>query len=234
MPAAGRTSARKTVRKAAERPYHHGDLRRALIDAALKLVREEQDWTFSLREVARRAGVSHNAPYNHFADKDELLAAVAAAGFESLRARLLPLLDSKGTATELLFAGVSTYVETGVANPALFRLMFGPTLVGAAQRMRPAPMREAGLRARAVLDEVILRGARSGEFAIPPADERAIKTAMLAIWSVAHGLTTLLIDNLVRIEAPVAELIDGVLRVAMEGLAPRLTPARKPVARRIA
>ena len=71
--------------------YHHGDLRRALVDAALALVTEEQDWGFSLREVTRRAGVSHNAPYNHFADKRDLLAAVAAAGFETLRMRLVPL-----------------------------------------------------------------------------------------------------------------------------------------------
>jgi AcrR family transcriptional regulator len=66
------------------RAYHHGDLRRALVQAALVIVTEEQDWTFSLREVARRAGVSHNAPYNHFADKSDLLAAVAAAGMERL------------------------------------------------------------------------------------------------------------------------------------------------------
>ena len=71
-----------------ERTYHHGDLRRSLINAALALVAEAQDWTFSLREVARRAGVSHNAPYNHFADKQELLAAVAEAGFLALRDKM--------------------------------------------------------------------------------------------------------------------------------------------------
>src|SRR5271155_2678351 len=69
--------------------YHHVDLRRALIDAALALVTEDQDWTFSLREVARRAGVSHNAPYNHFADKRDLLAAVAATGFATLGERIV-------------------------------------------------------------------------------------------------------------------------------------------------
>src|ERR1700733_4941053 len=66
-------------------PYHHGDLRRALIAAALAMVTEEQDWTFSLREVARRAGVSPSAPYNHFADKRDLLTDVAASGFQGLR-----------------------------------------------------------------------------------------------------------------------------------------------------
>jgi AcrR family transcriptional regulator len=67
-----------------ERPYHHGDLRRAIVKAALEILRETQSLEFSLRELARRAGVSHNAPYKHFVDKRELLAAVSAAGFETL------------------------------------------------------------------------------------------------------------------------------------------------------
>src|SRR6266851_555992 len=77
--------------RASPRPYHHGDLRDALIEAAVALVTEEQDWTFSLREVARRAGVTHNAPYNHFAEKRDLLGAVAAVGFGRLRARMVAM-----------------------------------------------------------------------------------------------------------------------------------------------
>src|ERR1700678_2436701 len=72
-----------------ERAYHHGDLRRSLIDAGCAMLSEEQNWNFSLREVARRAGVSHNAPYNHFADKHDLLAAIAATGFQELGGRML-------------------------------------------------------------------------------------------------------------------------------------------------
>src|SRR5580700_5098226 len=71
-----------------ERPYHHGDLRRVIVKAALEILRETQSLEFSLRELARRAGVSHNAPYKHFADKRELLAAVSAAGFEQLTDRM--------------------------------------------------------------------------------------------------------------------------------------------------
>src|ERR1700730_15249350 len=67
-----------------ERPYHHGDLPRVIVKAALEILGETQSLDFSLRELARRAGVSHNAPYKHFADKRELLAAVSAAGFEQL------------------------------------------------------------------------------------------------------------------------------------------------------
>src|SRR5688572_4088998 len=72
-----------------ERPYHHGDLRRAMVQAALEILRETQSLELSLRELARRAGVSHNAPYKHFADKRELLAAVSAAGFETLTKRMV-------------------------------------------------------------------------------------------------------------------------------------------------
>ena len=67
-----------------ERPYHHGDLRRAVVVAALEILSETQSLEFSLRELARRAGVSHNAPYKHFADKRELLAAVSAVGFRTV------------------------------------------------------------------------------------------------------------------------------------------------------
>ncbi len=62
-----------------DRPYHHGDLRRAIVAAALEILSETQSHDFSLRELARRAGVSHNAPYKHFAEKGDLLAAVSAA-----------------------------------------------------------------------------------------------------------------------------------------------------------
>jgi AcrR family transcriptional regulator len=71
-----------------ERPYHHGDLRHAVVVAALEILSETQSLEFSLRELARRAGVSHNAPYKHFADKRELLAAVSAVGFEQLTKRM--------------------------------------------------------------------------------------------------------------------------------------------------
>src|ERR1700754_5119881 len=70
------------------RPYHHGDLRRAIVTAALEILSETQSVDFSLRELARRAGVSHNAPYKHFAEKSDLLAAVSAAGFELLTKRI--------------------------------------------------------------------------------------------------------------------------------------------------
>ena len=110
-----------------ERPYHHGDLRRAIVKAALEILQETQSLEFSLRELARRAGVSHNAPYKHFADKRELLAAVSAAGFETLTKHMEREIAGLDNARERLFAMLRAYIDHGVENPALYSLMFGGT-----------------------------------------------------------------------------------------------------------
>ena len=212
------------------RPYHHGDLRRALIGAALDLVTEKQDWTFSLREVARRAGVSHNAPYSHFAEKQDLLAAVAAAGFEALRDRMRSAVAGLEAADAALIASGRAYVGFALENPARYRLMFGPELAKAAGG-RAAEARAAGDEARAVLIDIILAGARSGIFPISLDDPKGIEIAVLSAWSAVHGLALLLLDNL-REEAVAADdLIEGVQQTLLRGLksAPssRASPARR-------
>ena len=95
--------------------YHHGDLRAALLQAAGKVLEKEGLGELSLRELARRAGVSHNAPYRHFPDRDRLLAALAAEGFEMLGDAL-----EKRPRREMGEA----YVEFALAHPQRFRLMF--------------------------------------------------------------------------------------------------------------
>src|SRR3954454_17419650 len=92
-----------------ERRYHHGDLRRAIVTAALEILGETQSLDFSLRELARRAGVSHNAPYKHFADKRELLAAVSAAGFEMLTKRMAGKIAGLSNSRTQLFAVLRAY-----------------------------------------------------------------------------------------------------------------------------
>lgn len=201
-------------------PYHHGDLRRALVDAALALVTEEQDWGFSLREVARRAGVSHNAPYKHFADKRDLLAAIAAIGFETLRARLQAAVADAGPREALLAIG-TTYVCFGTSNPAHYRLMFGPTLT-AAEGGLPPVVAEAAAAAKAVLDETILHGAQEGYFAASPASQAQLDLAALSAWSLIHGLTMLAIDRLAGISAPSSPpellVVEAVSRALIDGL----------------
>jgi len=198
------------------RRYHHGDLRRALIEAALALVTEEQDWGFSLREVARRAGVSHNAPYNHFVEKKDLLAAVAAAGFETLRERMLSAITGIDDPRAALPACARAYVLLGVENPALFRLMFGPALVS-----RPEVAKAAGAQAKAVLEDIVRRGAAIGAFAVSPTSESELAAATLAIWSAVHGLTLLVIDEVAGPQIAVNTAVDDLMRFQFQGLAPR-------------
>jgi AcrR family transcriptional regulator len=207
--------------------YHHGDLRRALIDTALKLVTEKQDWTFSLREVARRAGVSHRAPYNHFPEKLDLLAAVAAVGFERLRNGMLRAMIGIDGSEALLVAVCRTYVHLGLENPALYRLMFGPALSDTGSSDRPTVARAAGAQARAVLEEVILRGARSGVFGVSPDKPQDLALTALSVWSAAHGLTMLVIDKLPQADLMVDDMIERLLRMVVEALRqPRALPSR--------
>src|SRR5215470_8624971 len=140
-----------------ERPFHHGDLRRAIVSAALEILSETQSLEFSIRELARRAGVSHNAPYKHFADKRELLAAVSAAGFEMLTKRMASEIAGFGSPREQLFAMLRAYIAHGVENPALYSLMFGGYLSGP-DRSRPAIESAEGEKTKTLLAGVIIAG----------------------------------------------------------------------------
>ena len=208
----------KKVRLANPQPYHHGDLRRALIDTALELIAEEQAWAFSLREVARRAGVSHQAPYNHFPEKQDLLSAVAIVGFERLRERLLRAMAGIDAPEALIETIGRTYVRLGLENPALYRLMFGPALDDVGPGDRPTAVRSAGAEARAVLVDAIQRGARSGVFAIPAESVKDQVLAAHVFWSALHGLTTLAIDRLMAPGVTVDDVIERLLRTEIKGL----------------
>ena len=204
----------------ARTPYHHGDLRRALVNAALALVTEEQDWSFSLREVARRAGVSHNAPYKHFADKRDLLAAVAAAGFEALRTRLVAAIAETRSADAALVAIGVAYVRFGMENPAHYRLMFGPTLT-AAEGGLPVLAAEAAAGAKSVLQDTVLRGAEAGCFTASPDRQAELDVAALSAWSLVHGLAMLAIDGLAGVGASPSlpdAVVERVARALLDGL----------------
>jgi AcrR family transcriptional regulator len=174
-----------------ERPYHHGDLRRALVDAALTILERDGAAALSLRAVARTAGVSNAAPYAHFRDKAALLAAVAAVGYRRFAAAMLAeaenLADPRGR-----FGAIGLgYVAFARANPALFRLMFGPEA--------PAPESEPDLHEAAQASYRVLTDAVA---AAGTADPAAAATAPVRAWALVHGLATLLIDG--RLEDAVA------------------------------
>jgi AcrR family transcriptional regulator len=208
----------KTLGRAAPRPYHHGDLAPALVEAALALLDETQDWDFSLREVARRAGVSHNAPYKHFPEKRDLLAAVTARGFEALAESTLSSLEGLTDARARLLACGRTFVVRGIANPALYRLMFSAVLTSP-EAGRPAIEKAAAAKARAIVDATLADAVRSGAFPSSMANPRKGAAASLAMWSILHGLTMLAIDDFVGPPKDVATLVDPMLGALLNGIA---------------
>ncbi|MBX5225697.1 TetR/AcrR family transcriptional regulator [Rhizobium sp. NLR9b] len=201
-----------------QRPYHHGDLHRAIVDAALEVLSESQSTEFSLRELARRAGVSHNAPYKHFADKRELLAAVSAVGFELLAERMAKATRDLGSPRERLAAMAGAYVCGGVHNPALYRLMFGGYLTGQ-DSDRPAIERTAAYRMKALIVDAMSGGALGCEIPHTAENESKLDGAILVFWSQLHGLTLLLVDRLVGPAEALRELTDSVLQAMLNGLA---------------
>jgi AcrR family transcriptional regulator len=203
------------------RPYHHGHLAAALVEAALALLDETQDWAFSLREVARRAGVSHNAPYKHFPEKRDLLAAVAARGFEALAERMAAARDGvEGSRLRIAACG-RAYVAHGIANPALYRLMFGAALT-APEVGRPPIEKIAAAKAQAIFAEKLAKAVRGGALPSRLAEPREAAAASVAAWSLLHGLTMLAIDDFVGPPANIATLVDSLLGALLDGLATSL------------
>jgi AcrR family transcriptional regulator len=204
-----------------ERPYHHGDLQRAIVSAALEVLSETQSTEFSLRELARRAGVSHNAPYKHFADKRKLLAAVSAVGFELLAKRMAAAMRGLSNPRARLSTLAREYVRHGVENPALYRLMFGGYLTDP-EHSRPAVEIAAAEKTKALLTDAIVHGALGRAIPNTSRNERKIAGAILVFWSQMHGLTLLLVDQLVGPSGKTDELIESVLNGMLDGLAKRI------------
>ncbi len=178
-----------------ETAYHHGDLHQSLIDAALELITENQETkTLSLREVARRVGVSHTAPYRHFADKEALLAAVAEEGFRILTLCLQSSL--KNTSHDPLQAlqaiGVA-YVKFAIAHPAHYRVMFGA--LRADSQSYPS-LSAAGQEAFTVMTNTIQTGQDAGKINSGEPQHLAWVT-----WSLVHGLAMLLLEG----QLPIAD-----------------------------
>jgi len=171
------------VRKKSRAAYHHGDLRRAVIDAALVAIERDGIAALSLRELARKLAVSHQAPYRHFADKDALLAAIADEGFRTLVQRLRAGPPLTGHVTRALTESGVAYVRFAVEHPAHYRVMF------ATGGERRDPLATPG-GAYDLLATGVARGQAAGVLPAAPKQELA-----LLCWTVAHGLAMLAIDG---------------------------------------
>jgi AcrR family transcriptional regulator len=166
----------------ARKPYHHGDLRTALLNASRTLIRKKGLDGFTLREVARRAGVSHNAPYRHFRDRDDLLAAIAEEGFNGLTARVRGA-ASKGTGPldRLRMAGIA-YVQFGLDRPEEFNVMFS---IVPDPKSHPSAKAAADASFQSLLD-LIAECQRAGLLARYDA-----LTAARIAWAQVHGIAEL-------------------------------------------
>lgn len=199
--------------RAAER-YHHGDLGRALIEAALDLIKAgggARDLT--LRAVARSAGVSHMAPYNHFADKAALVAAAAAEGFRRLRQEMerRMAVHPVGSPLRLQAVGVA-YVVFAAANPELFRLMFGPELADTSGHA------ELSAEAGAVLRT--LTGAMGAGGLDGSGGSQSLPAFAVAPWAMVHGVAMLIVARQVSARTPreVEALAMETTRILFDGL----------------
>jgi len=170
------------------RPYHHGDLRKELLCAAREMLEDGTIASMSLRAVAKKVGVSHTAPYRHFKDKEELLAGIAAIGFNRLTARMAAAVAAHpgDPAGQMQEAGYQ-YVKLALENPPCVQLMFGDILP--CDDTYPE-LKQAGEEAFNGLKTIIVEGQSLGVF--KPGD---IELLALTTWSGIHGLTLLLVGG---------------------------------------
>ncbi|MGH6828783.1 MAG: TetR/AcrR family transcriptional regulator [Rhizomicrobium sp.] len=160
-----------------ERPYHHGDLRNALLEAARTILEEQSLSALTLRAVARRAGVSHAAPYRHFPNHEALLVELGAEGFQELRRTIVEAAKVAAPESERIAHIGAAYMRFAAQRPALARLMFGSQLPN---RDKFPVLAQA---ADAIGEEIgkALHDSAHG----------------LAVWSAVHGLAMLVLENVV-------------------------------------
>jgi AcrR family transcriptional regulator len=169
--------------------YHHGDLRDALLDAVGEIIQEQGVGAVSLREAARRVGVSHSAPAHHFGDKTGLMSAFAARGFDAFGTRMSNAFDAaapEGAHAQFRAIGVA-YLQFSIEECASFEVMFRPEF----HDPDDPEVKEASLRAFGVLMNAVKAGMPANVAHLDP-----LHLALVA-WATVHGLATLWHDGLI-------------------------------------
>ena len=180
--------AAKAASKTHERPYHHGNLCSALLEAAAAAIRERGVAELRLRDLARRIGVSHGASANHFKDREDLLVALAIQGFERLTAQQKKALDAKhATPAAALNAIGVAYVEFARDNPAHFEVMFQRNLLTSPELARAAA--QCFEQLLATVSALSPKGSHS-------ASRGDRELVALGAWGMVHGLATLHVQGL--------------------------------------
>jgi AcrR family transcriptional regulator len=201
--------------------YHHGNLKQALLDASLEIIRKAGPGAFTLREVARRAGVSHNAPYRHFRDKEELLAALAAEGFDLLTDAMNKAAETATGSLEQFRAIGRGYVKFALRYPQHFAVMFEVPWRHELHRQT----QEAGGRAFGTLVRHVEQCQAEG--LLPAGDARPY--ALLA-WSMVHGVAKLAVSGRLPLpnSADALDFTDTATAALWQGLGHAFTPSEEP------
>jgi AcrR family transcriptional regulator len=186
-----------------ERPYHHGNLRTALLVAAERTVRERGVQELSLRELAREAGVSHGAPRRHFPDRQALLDALAEAGFARLGAELRSAVDDAGEDFEArLRATAAAYVRFATRDAALLELMFAGK-----HGEQSGALNEAADRAFSIMLELIEQGQDEG--ALEPGEPKRVG---LVLFATIQGIAALVTGGMVDADQLDELVVDAIAR----------------------
>jgi AcrR family transcriptional regulator len=191
--------------------YHHGDLRRALLEEAGKVLESEGADSITLRRLARPLGVSHAAPGHHFADRAELLAELSADGYAGL-ANTLDEAMAAEPAVNWLKATGRAYIRFGMANPERYRMMFASQLMG-----EDCPERLRAESSRAYM--ALLRASYRGLPDVDPAAYRVDVTELFA-WSVVHGAVMLWLDGQLGGSVDAESFLDLTDRILDEKVGP--------------
>lgn len=188
------------------RPYHHGNLRRALLDEALATIRAEGVDGLTLREIGARLGVSRTALYRHFVDKRALLTAVATEGFRRLREQLVTAWEEGGRGPAAFRSMGVAYVRFAVENPSHYRVMFGGFVDR--ETREPELATEAAGAFRALVDAL----AALQRDAVVRGDDTVLVARF--VWAVVHGVAMLGING----QLPEPGDVEQLMRYALERL----------------
>jgi AcrR family transcriptional regulator len=200
--------------------FHHGNLRQALIDGALQILGKDGQNAITLREVARRAGVTHAAPYRHFTSKESLLAAVAEEGFRQLRREMEAAQHAVGgDALDGLQELGHAYIRFALKSPSHYRLMYGPEF---ANRAEHGELQEAARAAFALLLDSVLQCQDAKLIREGDPVQQALTT-----WSMVHGLSLLVMDRQLEDAGVNRAQSEVVVRAATQTLRDGLAAKRK-------
>jgi AcrR family transcriptional regulator len=171
-----------------KKSYHHGDLKNALVKAGVEILAHDGVGGLSLRKVAKRAGVSHTAPYSHFADKQALIAAISTEGFRQLYQRIHASAQKyRDTPSKQLVEAAWVYVQFAMDDPDRFKVMFSAVLKK--EKEYPEFVTESQKNFELVKD-IVKRNQAAGTLGKGPLDMIA-----LSAWGIVHGLVMLLLEG---------------------------------------